>query len=81
MSKQAKINEIIERLKEIQSETKVTQGKMAQRIGVSVFAFNRWLNRGLSKANVSSIMLLTNFIEKYDEAKKSGKLDEFFPFP
>ena len=81
MNKEAKINEILRRLEEIQEEAKVTQEKMARKIGVSVFTFNRWINSGLSKANISSVMLLTNFIEKYDEAKKSGKLDEFFPFP
>ena len=81
MNKEAKINEILRRLEEIQEEAKVTQERMARKIGFSVFTFNRWINSGLSKANISSVMLLTNFIEKYDEAKKSGKLDEFFPFP
>jgi len=81
MSKETKAEKLLNRVVEIKTEAEVTLEKMAPKIGVSVFTLSRWFNHGLSKANQSSIMLLTNFIEKYDMAKKEEKLDEFFPFP
>ena len=81
MDRKTKAEMLLDQIREIKKEADVSNEKMAQKIGVSVFTLSNWLNHGLPKKLVSSVMLLTNFIEKYDEAKKSGKLDEFFPFP
>lgn len=81
MSRKAKTEELLERVREIKKEVNIPFEKIAPKIGISIFTLSRWLNRGLPKRLGSAAILLTTFIEKYDEAKKSGNLDEFFPFP
>jgi|26BtaG_2_1085354.scaffolds.fasta_scaffold07712_2 transcriptional regulator with XRE-family HTH domain len=73
--------EALRRIIEIKTNDGIPYEKMAPMIGVSVCTLSRWLHGSFSKANMGSCMLLANFLEKYDKAKKDGKLDEFFPFP
>lgn len=67
-----KFPEIIKRIDEIKKESGLTNERIAQRVGLSVFTLSRV--RKSTNPRRSTIALLVRFIHDYETAKKKGRI-------
>jgi len=78
MDKMNSLEDLYKKLLEIKEESGATYEMMSAKIGISYATLWHWLHEGIKKINPSSKKLLLHFIEKYDLAKKEGRVFQFF---
>jgi transcriptional regulator with XRE-family HTH domain len=65
------------KLLEIKRDTGVSQERMAIAIGVSIYTLHRWFQKGMGNPHTGTILLIEQFIDRYEEAKRRGTGAEF----